>query len=938
MDGILQYGKSSEVSKKKLEKQLKLDKQEKLLPLTLKLQEFLDIDEMQSWDILCYYLNEYTGSRISLSDYIGTESNMNKFLSEIWNYYSLERMIVLKIVKNILEYHRSKNHPFSEEYKTILDKIKITELRKSLIKQLKHLITETLPNKILFSENRSILTSWWERKMREINEILQILVLVVDINGILSEELENLIKLFKSHSFGLQNEYLDMTNDSHVDLIRKVTFGEVSLFIKCLDVNELYQPNPTAWIETIIRKCDEQIITLHQNEIHGPILLTWMLLNYRTQNILEDEEAAGRCRQFGIRAVQLGVFGFLHMLISHPVYKDNKSLVAKTVRKSIYNHLSNLCELFDADGSVGRHTKMFDLFSELLSSPSLAIEFCRNEDEGIRSLFNTAIELFPYDFVPLSKIAHSLSTASTFSNTFIRNQLEELPYYTEEYNSDKIQLAMSNKVEGEFILNQKYVPFKKIDYVIPYGVNVVILDKKQTMAHFQHPLNYFNALHHEINELLANTLQYNEIDGEKVKRVTLGIKYLAAALKKIKNQNEISEEMVHPTEMVFDILIKFKVVPNPPIELLAQCLEVCAALIPLFGNEIFNRVVNLNILPSITNNTLDFKSYANGVSFESSLVGYYLVNFEKNNGKYDFLMAYLNFLKTYTKTFEDNIFSITLPGLVFLLREIFPYVNSWRFESELKRNKIYIFALQFFKDILAEQEVKDVTKANLLRNTCIYNLLNFDNGMVLLKFVAIGNSKLTTITENESNWMSISDSGHTFIVQLSMTILMLILKLKKCVLDDSKKLTALETVIYTQPKQRDTLRIIPVVTSYVGNIFNNRIPILSCRLLRRFAMESFDKLSLLACLDLEPDQIRIIFLQRLLDEFENENLKISVLEFVEACIDKQSGLTEAFFNVHYDKEKQSLDQVKNRKNISDGILRYMTEYLEAVMAVSKFFF
>lgn len=223
--------------------------------------------------------------------------------------------------------------------------------------------------------------------------------------------------------------------------------------------------------------------------------------------------------------------------------------------------------------------------------------------------------------------------------------------YTEYFNSDRIHLRQSHTNDDEFHLTHNYCPFgTSIDYTLKAGTVASIRDQgNQSTVHFHTKVNYFNVLHHEINEMLADTLKRPEIDENRKRRVIHGLKYLAATVRRTKHPREISDDMVPPTEMVFDILLKFKAVPYPPIELLAQCFEVCAALVPLFGSEIYNRVINLEILPFISNEQLDYQAYSNGASFDSGAVGYYLVTFEKSLGRYDFLMAYLKFLRTFTK-------------------------------------------------------------------------------------------------------------------------------------------------------------------------------------------------------------------------------------------------------------------------------------------------
>jgi len=282
----------------------------------------------------------------------------------------------------------------------------------------------------------------------------------------------------------------------------------------------------------------------------------------------------------------------------------------------------------------------------------------------------------------------------------------------------------------------------------------------------------------------------------------------------------------------------------------------------------------------------------------------------------------------------DNVYAVELPGLLFLLRELFVHAHSWNFESEEEKMNIFNFILEYIHEILTlpSEVLREDPSRRLLRNVCVYSLLYLEGRNTLLRFVSIGTPTLQGFMENESNWIVASESSLNLLVLNSMKILMQILRLKETVADGNvEQLTPLEQLIYTQPKQRDTMKIIPIVTSYTSYAFNRRFPVLSCRLLRRFAIE-FQR-SLSACLDMEPDQIRMTFLQRLRDDLESEDLKIGVLELVIACIDKQPGLTEAFFKVTYEEDRRNnffIQRSKETESMCDGILTYMEEYLEAV--------
>ena len=727
-DGILGFTKNTEKSSEKLEALMKEQKQQQLIPFTQKLYQFLDLDAVQSYDILCYYLvNEYRGSASSLANFVSSESLMIKLLSDIWFYYSLERMVLLKVTKNILEFSNSTEHPYSNAFKTVLDKIGMDKLRKSYIDQFEILVKDTMPVKTLpgdiFNSTQK-LQSLSERKHREMNEILQIILLTCHYDAIKPDELKKLIELFKFHSFGKQNQCLSPSNEFHNELVRKITYSEIAVLLVALNTTS---PPSLDWMNEIVEKLDDQIVQMHHYPEHGPILIIWMLFKYAASN-----KAAG---QLGSRAVQLNVFDFLHKMVTHKMFRD-KSIICRIVYKCIYDHLSFLCELFDTDGSMAQHPKIFELFSQLLTSPAIAKEFCKAEDSPIRSLFNSALEKFPFEFIPLSLIAKSLTSAHSVSNAYILDTIQNLPIYTEILNNPAFELRQSED-EEEYVLENDYQPFPKImDFIIRKGTKVAVIEtKSRSFVHFRTKLNYFNVLHHEINELMCNIQSYSEITEDRVQRLECGIQYLTATIKRIDNPNNITNEMIHPTEMVFDILNKLRVLQNPPIELMAACINVSAELIRCYGNVIFPRVINLNITPSVNAIHKDYKSYANGMNYESGLVGYYLMNIERVSGQYSFLKAYMQFLKNHTKLALDTIYTVELPGLLFMLREIFVHAHSWRFENEQDKFDIFIFIFEYILDILQmpNELLKEDKARQLLRNICVYSLLNMDNGITLLR-------------------------------------------------------------------------------------------------------------------------------------------------------------------------------------------------------------
>lgn len=68
-----------------------------------------------------------------------------KLLNYNRGYYSLERMISLKLTKTLLEFCKSANHVYRNEHTFVIDKITLPRMQQSTIDQLESLIKETAP-------------------------------------------------------------------------------------------------------------------------------------------------------------------------------------------------------------------------------------------------------------------------------------------------------------------------------------------------------------------------------------------------------------------------------------------------------------------------------------------------------------------------------------------------------------------------------------------------------------------------------------------------------------------------------------------------------------------------------------------------------------------------------------------------------------------------
>lgn len=247
---------------------------------------------------------------------------MTQLLDDIWGYYTLERMIVLKIVKNLLIFIKVPNHPYHHEYKQIVDKIGLDKLRESYLKQLEHLINEHPPQKLTsreFFNFQAKLVNWSERNAREIIEVLNILLLLCDHKHLSVEEIKRLFHCFKQHSFGRQQAYLSSSNPLHTELFTRLAYVEVAVFLKCLDYPDPLTSSKVC--QELYKTLDRDVTRMCHDPENGPILLAWMLLQIRCCNAAENDEQLLRCRQMGKRAVDLKCFNYLHSLLCNPIFK-----------------------------------------------------------------------------------------------------------------------------------------------------------------------------------------------------------------------------------------------------------------------------------------------------------------------------------------------------------------------------------------------------------------------------------------------------------------------------------------------------------------------------------------------------------------------------------------------------------------------------------------
>lgn len=88
----------------------------------------------------------------------------------------------------------------------------------------------------------------------------------------------------------------------------------------------------------------------------------------------------------------------------------------------------------------------------------------------------------------------------------------------------------------------------------------------------------------------------------------------------------------------------------------------------------------------------------------------------------------------------------------------------------------------------------------------------------------------------------------------------------------------------------------------------------------------------MALLGLDYDQVQRLFLDRLRDPTEDDDLKLHILDLISTCIFSQHGMTAAFFNVTRSRKWYSDNREKTIEG--DTVSDFMVDYLQNIKKVS----
>ncbi|XP_039288421.1 nucleoporin Nup188 isoform X2 [Nilaparvata lugens] len=932
---------------------LKKSKDSKMYNLVKKLSAMIKLEHLQTWEVLSNYLvYAFRGPAQSLKKILISESKVNAVLADMFCFYCRERMFLLKSLTHIVS--KLEKDPHSDVYKEFLNKLSFSKLYSSLSKQLE-CVKLCEPPEITIAGSictSPLVTFWMEYNLLEQIQLVKLLILVYPhIEPSMKHIDAALTAILKSGSAKRPGAL--SKNDPHRQTLLKVLWDlEAFHFIQLLSLEKL--PGENIWTDgEIFSKMDRQLKQSYRFDASGALFAAWMVVTFLSPFRPDDTT---ELLSLATAVKQLNAFAYLDHFLNSPTIKDEPA-ISKIAHQEVHALLYLAVENFGVD-FVRDEPSVYALTATLVRDEHVEKMFWENNNCGLIKLLEEAEYWFPEVWQPATGILGALASHGKDQCMKVLARLNNnMKYCQKNMGHIKVNLLQSNIFEScEDVHPLPHCP----EVVIPKGTRCSTTTTSECeIIHWDFAVPFWQVLHNDLKalqqqissqaasaSLRATSFQsYSDAFSIDVRNVDLKdriiglFKFSSEILNK--NIPVLPNDMLIAIEEVFSIMNKNYVWrQESELDLLVSCMDMSSCLLGLFSTEMLNILQSLNSLPEVDHVVMTHAQCVQGAYYRGSQVKSILELVEINNGRFPFLISYLQFVHKLFEVEETRVSWLSLAGLMFVLRDVLPHYQSWYFADESERVEVGWLCLQTLhmslngsKQQLSPPETSlprdpcdpdtpaPVPSAgptfNLIANTCLYSLLNKDAGIALIRIVALGEQKLFDMVEKFPSWNNGKSALLISTVHYALSVLNRII-LYKDVQQDPSKLSPTEEEIYKEPKDTDRFHCVLNVASYIHHSFNPKLRYLACRLLTRFADNT--RLSLMLCTGLEPYTIRDMFLQPLCSEYESVQLKVAILEFITKCIHRQASLAEAFLNVV--ELKECISSGKDQQGSSSGVLTF----------------
>ncbi|PVD21635.1 hypothetical protein C0Q70_17434 [Pomacea canaliculata] len=838
------------------------------LEFTLKLSQFLGLDEVLSHDLFCAFLiNDYRGSKKTLK--------ILKQLDAICN-----------------------QQPPSVEKNGVM----MTEV--------------------------SVL-AWIMQNLKEQCELLELLFLLNKVYEMEAKTLCTFLELFKKQGFGMRQTYKHLVDESTVKYLKRISYLEMLVVLEAMDVenamfcwtNNNYDDHVILRSSKDFQDVNNEVSKLGSDPVHSPILLGWTMVRHLYTDRDPEKKDAAEIHKMGNVALKLGVFRVLLDVLNTESF-SNDTYLAALVQCQVYRLLNAVLSVFHED-TLGNSVLLYEVCSKLLRQPSVAEEVWQ-KDSALWLLYESTISYFPFEFTRFIKMSVDLASASSFSAGKVRDLLQDLSMYTEYLDNIQEKDLTVTHEPNVFMLNVDRKPYAAgktflcctIKIALPAAVSQrLAASLTGPLIRWETNYNGWMLLICEVQELLRQiTLGAGMVEPAQVERVTLIMELIQEV---VKVDADTAEDFTIFLSLCFQVVHRFSMLKPTPLDLLGKtmgCLIRKVKLMLVF--QVWHQMKQTGLLPYLTENVDDIGEVLTGRGLHPGILGSIMAGTECPQGRYPLTLTVLTLALELVQSFsKEGLEEELQPCVLYILRDIFPQFRKWRYSDLVQRKKIGQQCLTLFNKILnlsAQQnktkKVKTMASRPTLHEVCVYSLLFTEAGKALMEIVATGVDNVEAALVQQGSVTEGSGIDLIELIQLSLSLLNQLLLLRP----PDLPLSPVEQALFWQPAGRQSQHVVATVAQYIYHRHNPKLPIMATRLLRHLAVMS--PMSILACLGNDAEPIRDMYLTRLQAVSEDLRLKVAILELLSVCVETQPGLIEIFFDV----QGQSTDSGEGKKDLKLG--------------------
>ncbi|KAK3087060.1 hypothetical protein FSP39_001128 [Pinctada imbricata] len=774
---------------------------------------------------------------------------------KIRDFYFTERLYLLQCLKVILNNWQNEEHPYK------------------LLENCRQLTESALPtwetNSVLMTSGQAYI--WAMQNLKEQCETLEMLMIYMKDFSVTVDKVVNIMELFKAskHGFGKRQSYKHILDDNLDVIVQRI--GKVD------KVMQLFGSEPS----------------------HGPLLLLWSAVRMS----FSSTDGLQLTRKMGNKSRQLDVYQYILNLLGSEPFSHETSFVSAVAHYLVYQMLAIVLSTFD-EGTIAYDREvqvLHKVLCHVMKKPYVAEQFWTlGLETGLGSVLQEALGKFPLDFASLVQFSTSLASAGQDSAQRVFDLWQKLTMYTEylDQNSPSDLVCIRDNTMWKLIRNK--IPYPSKDFKIDagtFGQEIGLGGRHGDSPIIQWDVTYngFELLLCEIETLLDQvSLGSGMVATVAVVKVTLIAKFIEALSNSIP---QCIRKLAPITESMYQLISRFARLGTPPLDLIAGSVSCLACMAKREPFEVWHKMKQTGFFPYLTENVDNLVEVLSGnVGLSSGSYGAILAGLETAQGFYPVTSSFLNLFTIFIEPFHTKgRQSELMAPMLFILREIFPVFQKWRFYQPRDLEVIGKSCLNIFMKVLNINNTgkTSANKGPKLREVCIYCLLFTEAGRALLEIIATGSDNVEMALAQQG---SIADQGTGAelidLIQLSFSILNRLLTLKS----PDLPVSPVENALSSQPVGRQTRHIVATIAQYIYHKHNPKLPALACKLLQRLAMGS--RMSILACLGGDAEAIRDMYLTRLHAVTEDLPLKVVILEFLSVCVEAQPGLIEIFLNVY----------------------------------------